>query len=123
MKKAIFVVIFLLLVVLFPLDANAVGDVWGKITYEEIKGLGVETHSVVLMEVNLDLCYYPKGDFNVDGKVNITDIIDMIGYIFRGGDAPVSEWLADCDGDNVVTVSDVLYLYNYVFKGGLAPIC
>jgi hypothetical protein len=65
-----------------------------------------------------------SGDVNYDQVINITDVVLLINYLFKGGVAPVPELLvADANCDGKVTVSDVIYLINYLFKGGPSPGC
>jgi hypothetical protein len=64
-----------------------------------------------------------RGDVNKDGNLNISDVIYMINYLFKGGPKPIeftSQLDVNCDGET--NVSDVIYTINYLFKGGLAPI-
>jgi hypothetical protein len=63
-----------------------------------------------------------RGDANNDKKVNVSDVVYLINYLFKGGPAPLPAPIvgdANCDGK--VTVADVVYLINYLFKGGPLP--
>ena len=53
------------------------------------------------------VCYLSKGDVNLDGKVSIDDVTDMIDYILRVEVSPFSKDNADLDGDGNVTISDI----------------
>ena len=66
---------------------------------------------------------YILGDANNDKKLNVSDVIYLINYLFKGGaePVPVEAGDANCDGHN--NVSDVIYLINYLFKGGPEPGC
>jgi len=66
---------------------------------------------------------YKCGDANGDDQVNVTDVIYLINYLFKGGPAPVNMGAADVDGNGSLNVGDVIYLINYLFKGGPAPKC
>jgi hypothetical protein len=64
-----------------------------------------------------------RGDANKDGNLNVSDVIFMINYLFKGGPIPVefkNQMDVNCDGET--NVSDVIYTINYLFKGGPAPI-
>jgi len=64
-----------------------------------------------------------RGDVNQDGKLNVTDVIYLINYLFKGGPSPIefkSQADVNCDGNTNVT--DVIYIINRMFKGGPAPI-
>jgi len=65
---------------------------------------------------------YTRGDVNSDWKLNVSDIIYLINYLFKGGPPPVGGlMIGDVNCDGKVTVSDVVYLINYLFKGGPPP--
>jgi hypothetical protein len=57
----------------------------------------------------------------VDGVVNLSDVIHLIGYLFGSGDPPVPMQAGDVNLDGIVHSADVVYLNNYLFKGGPAP--
>jgi len=64
-----------------------------------------------------------RGDANGDGQANVGDAVFMIGYVFKGGDAPVPTAAGDANCDGQPNVGDAVYLIGYVFKGGPAPGC
>jgi murein tripeptide amidase MpaA len=64
---------------------------------------------------------YLPGDANGDRVVNVTDVIYLINYLFKGGSAPVPFLAGDANCDGAVTITDVIYLINYLFKGGPGP--
>jgi len=66
---------------------------------------------------------YKYGDANGDNKVNVTDVVYLINYLFKGGPLPVRSYAADNNCDGKTSVSDVVYLINYLFKGGPPPGC
>jgi hypothetical protein len=61
------------------------------------------------------------GDCNSDGKVNITDPVFLLAYIFSGGPRPNPPCNADANGDHKISVSDAVFIVNYIFAGGTAP--
>jgi hypothetical protein len=61
------------------------------------------------------------GDANVDGYVDIADVVYLINYVFRGGPQPPG--LGDVDGDGVIDIVDIVWLIEYLFRGGPAPHC
>jgi hypothetical protein len=63
-----------------------------------------------------------SGDADNSGSIDISDVIYLINYLFKGGPAPVLI-AGDCNNDSNVSVSDVVYLINYNFKGGPLPVC
>jgi len=76
----------------------------------------------VRVPVNLKVA--GRGDPNADFKVNVTDVIYLVNYFFKGGPAPIPGlFAADVNCDNLRNVTDVIYLVNYLFKGGPKPGC
>ncbi|HEX7402208.1 MAG TPA: dockerin type I repeat-containing protein [candidate division Zixibacteria bacterium] len=76
---------------------------------------------------NLPYCFqisYPTtGDANGDGTIDVSDVVFLINYLFRGGSAPDPMPRGDANCDQVVDISDVVFLINYLFRGGPAPFC
>lgn len=64
---------------------------------------------------------YLCGDCNGDGKINVSDVVYEINYLFKGGLVLKPLIAGDVNCDSKVTVSDVVYLINYLFKGGPKP--
>jgi len=65
---------------------------------------------------------YLLGDLNRDGKVNIADVLFLLGYQFGGGPPPWCLALADVNADGSVNVADAIYLLGYLFGGGPPPV-
>jgi hypothetical protein len=63
-----------------------------------------------------------SGDANGDGQVDLADAIFLIGYIFRGGDAPRPLEVGDANGDGRINLGDAVYLVRYIFGFGPPPI-
>jgi hypothetical protein len=67
------------------------------------------------------------GDLNGDWKVEITDIVYLINYLFTSGEPPHCSnpytLCADANGDGEVGLADVVYLINYLLVSGPAPLC
>jgi hypothetical protein len=74
------------------------------------------TGSVTLLQ---GLC----GDANVDGIVDIGDIVYLISYVFYAGPPPGNPPKADVNNDDTIDIGDIVYLIGYVFYGGPAPYC
>ncbi len=62
-----------------------------------------------------------EGDVNGDGKINVTDAIFLVNFLFKNGPEPNPPPAGDINADCVTTVSDIVYLINYLYKGGAAP--
>lgn len=70
--------------------------------------------------------YYPCGDINFDCRISVSDVVYLMGYLFKFGSPPLcppAPYLecGDTNSDGQVTVGDVVYLINYLFKGGPPP--
>ena len=63
-----------------------------------------------------------SGDINMDGTVDLADIVFFLSYLFQEGEAPQSLNIANVNGDDVVNIADAVYLINYLFIGGPAPV-
>jgi C1A family cysteine protease len=64
---------------------------------------------------------YVAGDANGDGKVNLTDVVYLVSYIFSRGQPPQPYEAGDADCNGFVNITDVVYLVAYSFRGGSAP--
>ena len=62
-----------------------------------------------------------RGDVTNDGKVNISDAVYLISFVFNGGPAPNPYIIGDANCDGKSNVGDAVYLINYVFKNGSPP--
>ena len=58
-----------------------------------------------------------KGDANGDGKVNITDVTDMIDYLLTGCQSSFHSQNADVDGNGKIDIADVTDLIDYLLSG------
>jgi glucose/arabinose dehydrogenase len=68
-----------------------------------------------------DECESICGDASGDGKVDISDVIYLIAYIFAGGPAPTPLSKADANCDLGIDISDAVYMIQYIFAGGPGP--
>lgn len=51
---------------------------------------------------------YAKGDIDKNGKINVSDAIDLIGYYLAGTTGLLDARIADLDGNGVINVSDAI---------------
>jgi len=66
--------------------------------------------------------YVLRGDVNGDGRMNISDLVYLINYLFvLGSPAPAPLWAGDVNCDKIVNISDVVFLINYLFIPGSPP--
>jgi len=64
---------------------------------------------------------YPRGDVDLSGFLTSTDVIQMVGFVFRSETLPEPD-LANVDGDSDSDTADIIYMVNHLFKGGPPPI-
>jgi hypothetical protein len=64
---------------------------------------------------------FRRGYINADTRIDISDGITMLGYLFLGGTWPECMNAADVNDDNRADLSDAISLFNYLFNGGAAP--
>ncbi len=60
-----------------------------------------------------------KGDVNMDGKVNIADVTDLINYLLSGNADGINLWAADMDDSGHISIGDVTEVINYLLSGQL----
>ncbi|EQB63840.1 MAG: hypothetical protein RBG1_1C00001G1419 [candidate division Zixibacteria bacterium RBG-1] len=84
-------------------------------------GIGT-LQNYVTIKYNKFGCAAKAGDANSDYKVNLSDIIFKVNYVFKGGARPDPLCSGDDNADNEVNLPDIIYLVNFVFKGGPGPL-
>ena len=57
------------------------------------------------------------GDINDDDLINITDIVYLINYKYKGGAAPPDPNAADVNNDDLINILDITRLIDYKYKG------
>ncbi len=63
------------------------------------------------------------GDFNMDGLIDLGDVVFAVNYIYRSGPASDPLELGDTDCDGQVDIEDVILLLNFLFKNGVPLSC
>ena len=58
-----------------------------------------------------------RGDVNMDGKVNIADVTDLINYLLSDNAEGLNLWAADVDASGNINISDVTTLINNLLSG------
>lgn len=64
---------------------------------------------------------FVRADANYTGTVDLSDVVTLLGFLFRGGPEPFCTPIADANGTGEADVSDAVYLLGYLFRGGPAP--
>jgi len=107
----------------FELPGDISLGIWFKWGYLGPIGSGGDTNWRRFLYGALHQQGYYRGDVNKDGKLNVTDVIYLVNYLFKGGPKPI-EFVdqGNVNNDANTNVADVIYIVNYLFKGGPAPI-
>ncbi len=103
-------------------NINATYNYWGKSLVPQIEPViyhQVDDPALGLVDFSNP---YLLGDVNVDGVIEVGDVVYLINYLYKNGTAPFILILGDVTRDGSVDVSDVVFLINYLFKNGDAPI-
>lgn len=82
-----------------PSDASAAKDF--KITVEDID--------------------FIRGDANSDGEIDMSDVIRMLLYMFKGAEITLNKDAADFNDDGYLDISDAINLLQFLYKGGPNP--
>ncbi|HKK20472.1 MAG TPA: dockerin type I repeat-containing protein, partial [candidate division Zixibacteria bacterium] len=56
-----------------------------------------------------------RGDLNLDGSIDISDVIKMVDYFFANGSAPADLGVADLNEDGKIDISDLMVLIEMTF--------
>lgn len=64
---------------------------------------------------------FARGDSNASGKIDLSDAVSVLGFLFLGDDAPPCFRAADMNDSGVVDLADAVYLLLYLFSEG-APL-
>lgn len=62
-----------------------------------------------------------RGDSNGDGKLDLADVVEKLGYLFHGGPGFACADSADTDDSGEIDVSDPIRDLAYLFLGGPPP--
>jgi hypothetical protein len=62
-----------------------------------------------------------RGEANGDGRVDLSDAVSILGYLFLGTIAPACPDAADVDDSGALDLSDAVYLLNHLFLGSRQP--
>ena len=65
---------------------------------------------------------FRRGDCNTDGRVDISDVVSTLEWLFRDGEALGCVAAANTNGDDAVDIGDAVYSLWFSFGGGPAPV-
>jgi hypothetical protein len=61
---------------------------------------------------------FRRGDADSDGKIDLTDAVAALLYLFAGGEAPACMDAADSDDSGAIEITDAITLLRRLFQGG-----
>jgi hypothetical protein len=64
---------------------------------------------------------FRRGDANGDGKLDVSDGIHTLGFLFSGSAAPPCRDAADANDTGAVDLADAAFIFNFLFQGGVEP--
>jgi len=67
-----------------------------------------------------DKTFFRRGDIEGNGAISISDPINILYYLFKGGDILCPD-AADTNDDGNINLADAIYLLNYLFNNGSPP--
>ena len=110
-----------------PLSTTAAldpGDLEGTVTVRLTPAACVGSCDPITCEVDLSSTSvsFHRGDSDNNGRLELTDAIRILGYLFLGSIAPTCLDAADADGNNGLELTDAIRILNYLFIGGAAPV-
>lgn len=78
--------------------------------------------ALLTVALPLPAATFLRGDANASGGVELTDAIQVLGFLF-GGEALASgcQDAADVDDNGQVQLTDAVYILSYLFRGGAPP--
>lgn len=62
-----------------------------------------------------------RGDAGGNEAVDLSDVIFLLSYLFRGGEPPPCLAATDVNGSGAIDISDPIYLLLHFFRAGSAP--
>jgi hypothetical protein len=86
------------------------------------ESLGVAFSAWVEVRSGAKSAKFVRGDPSDDGRVDLSDAVSLIGFLFLGGtDSVRCDDAADTDDSGSLEVTDAIAVLGYVFLGGPGP--
>jgi hypothetical protein len=70
-----------------------------------------------VLQIVPDVAFFVRGDANTDFKVDVSDAIFTLEYLFLAGPAPQCSDAADADDSGSIVISDAVVILNHLFAG------
>ena len=95
----------------------------GRQSYFTASAFAHESTIQILRAAIAWMVYDMCGDCNVDGKINIYDIVYLISFLYIEGQPPYNLVGADVNSDGSVNMFDITYIITYLYLDGPEPDC
>ena len=96
-------------------------DEFGTHEYRVIGTVGDREAASEACSVLVEGVAFVRGDSNASGRVDLADIIFILSYLFRNGEAPPCLDAANVNGDVAIDISDAIFMLNYIFNHAAPP--
>ena len=73
------------------------------------------------IDITYEVVAFLRGDANSDNALDMSDILFILNYLYKGGLAPASFDATDVNYDDEINVLDAEYLIRYFYKQGPSP--
>jgi hypothetical protein len=93
----------------------AVHDYNGEVSTRE------EQRITVIFGKPLSNGRFVRGRINADDRIDLSDAVALLSYLFLGGVAPACLDAADANDSGTLDLSDPVSLLNFLFLGGPSP--
>ncbi len=103
---------------LFQQDPAISGN---RVVWKEGVISGNQPHRPLEIHYRVIPVQFLRGDADMDGKVNLTDAIFILQYLFQGGPVPPILDAADVNDDAKLDITDPIQLLQHLFLGGPPP--
>jgi hypothetical protein len=106
------------------MDAGKTSEWWsldvGCVKWTQ-QSIGGPRSWVLASRDNVGQFRFLRGDANIDGKVDLSDAVFALNWLFTGGPAPGCLDPADSNDDGEVDIADPISLLGYLFLGSRPP--
>ncbi|MGB5106381.1 MAG: dockerin type I domain-containing protein [Candidatus Zixiibacteriota bacterium] len=109
--------------ILATITFKTVGFGTSDINFISVRARDGDNNSLIFGNVDawIKVCQF-VGDVNADNRLNISDAVYLINWIFASGPYPIPDpGVGDVNCDSTTTISDVVYIINYIFASGAPP--
>jgi hypothetical protein len=94
-------------------DKGCVGD------GSDVKTVSLD-HVVSVVPEHTDV-FFRRTDSNTDGRVDLSDGVFVLNFLFLGGADPKCPDAADANDSGGIDLSDASFIFNFLFLGGREP--